>query len=80
MPRRRDPRHADISVFSAKLKEAAALKGVSVQTLCQYLFKDSRLPGRVDRQHQLLALRRARLEAFIATFPKKITEGGGPDA
>lgn len=81
MPRKRDGRCTDIDAFSAKLAQAAELKGVSVETLCQYLFKDSRLPGRVRRQRETLTRRRAKLDGFIASFSKRgaadPVEGGG---
>lgn len=83
MPRKRDGRCADIDAFTAKLAQAAALRGVSVETLCQYLFKDSRLPGRIDRQRETLARRRAKLDGFISGFSKRGAADpveGGSDA
>lgn len=66
MPRKRDRRIHDVEEFGARLVLAAELSGVSVSTLCQKLFKDHRLPGRVSRMRDILAKRRATLETHIA--------------
>lgn len=71
MPRKRDHRPSDIAQFCKRLAEASALTGISVESLCQYLFKDARLPGRAERQHKRMAMRRAKLEKYITDHSTK---------
>lgn len=81
MPRKRSPtRQADLERFAERLALAAQLRGVSVESLSQILFRDARLPGRLRRQADRIAARRLMLENFIKSYSKAAGNSAGSDS
>ena len=57
---------ADLREVLARIQEAADLTGVKPGTVTNLLFKDYRLPERIERQIETTEARTASLEEYLA--------------
>ncbi|GGE24110.1 hypothetical protein SAMN05421774_10881 [Gemmobacter megaterium] len=57
---------ADLREVLARIQEAADLTGVKPGTVTNLLFKDYRLPERIERQIEATEARTASLEEYLA--------------